>query len=113
MSKEYVAHVSPWIAKNILSLRKGERIRICRHELREHVQPPPGFTAADWILEQIIGSAYEFMARYDDKSGDVIFDRLAEPLAAEDGSLTYVSPDRRHFYDRDIRGIYHLKVKNG
>lgn len=101
-------HVGGWITKNLLSLPKGGRISFSRCEIRQHVEPPAGYTPADWILENIVGSAWEFIDRVEDKSGDVIFDRLENQLP-DDGSRTYVSPDRRYLYDRDIRGIYQLK----
>lgn len=65
------------------------------------------FPIQDWILEHIIGSAYEF-GYYEDVVYDrIIFFRLKEPL--NDGRLAYVSPDRRDRYNKNMHGIYELK----
>lgn len=54
---------------------------------------------AEHVMENIVGAAYEFTYFEHYESGDTIFERRKEPLPA--GNLrTYVSPDRRHLYNR-------------
>lgn len=65
------------------------------------------FTVADRILENIVGSAYEFRYYEDYPSCGTVFERLMKPR--EDGLLSYVSPDRRDFYDKQPNGLYRRK----
>lgn len=71
--------------------------------LRE-VQPNPGWTEAEWVMENITGSAYEFRFHTDRMTGDVRFERLRQPL--EDGRRTFVIPDRRHRAKQDADGYW-------
>jgi hypothetical protein len=76
-------------------LEPGQRIDFSDSELREietlHHNGAT-FTPADRVLENIIGSSYEF--RYTTAlNGRVTFERLSAPLT--DGRRSYVSPDRR------------------
>lgn len=61
------------------------------------------WSAEDQIMEKIVGSAYEFKYFRDELSGNVIFERLKEPL--QNGARTYVSPDRREHFE--LRGGYY------
>ena len=83
----------------VRSLRPGGYLAIPRHLLRRVPCPPP-WNAAEWILEGIVGSAYEFCIIDTPESGGVVFRRLAEPLSAETGLRAYVSADRKHFFRR-------------
>ena len=66
------------------------------------------FTVADIILEQIIGSAYEYGYQIDVDTGDTIFFHLSQPL--NDGRRSYVSPDRYNFFNYDSdTGIFSPK----
>lgn len=80
--------------------------RLVEYGFRENIYR---FDPRDWILEGIVGSAYEYGYREDLFNGDTIYFRLAEPLT--DGRRTYVSPDRRDRFDKDFRGFYSLKKK--
>lgn len=67
-----------------------------------------GFSWADRVLENIVGSAYEY---YYDKANErrvTIFGRLAERIR-ETGVFSYVSPDRKDYYDLLPGGLYRLK----
>ena len=97
------------ILDRVCYLLPGKCLKVSRHELQREVRPPHGFSEADWVLEQLPGSAYSIIANEDAKTGDVLFTRVSVGLP-DDGSRTYVSPDRRDFYERDLRGIYHLKT---
>jgi hypothetical protein len=85
------------IVKQVNELKPGEAIKFNRHYLNSHVpsfhHKGAKFTAADRVLENIMGSAYEY--RYDEchMNGDITFFRLEKPL--ENGRKSYTSPDRR------------------
>ena len=81
----------------VASLCPGQAIDIDQLELDMAV---PGFecndavfTSADRVLENIIGSAYEFGYHVNASLYSVTFYRLKQPLTDE--SRTYTSPDRR------------------
>lgn len=65
------------------------------------------FPKPDWVLEHIMGAAYEFGYFEDIISGNIEFFRLKEPLTGN--RRTYVSPDHRHAYQKTITGIYEPK----
>lgn len=94
------------IKRAVARLEPGQQIKVSRHLLRD-CEPPAAFawitkeTAADRILENIVGSAYEFWYEEDPMDGNMLFGRLKEPLT--DGRRTYVSPDRRHDYRKEWR----------
>lgn len=101
------------IKKTVQDLKPGERINVCPREIStdRSIRPPfdyrgGRFTLYDNILESIAGSAYEFGYEINPVTRAVTFFRLEKPL--DDGRLSYVSPDRRHFYTFDGR-IYHPK----
>lgn len=67
----------------------------------------PGWTPVESILENIIGSAYEFSFVEDHQNGTVTFKRRKEPLKG--GRLrTYVSPDRRHLFSQRPDGLWEV-----
>ncbi len=81
----------------VSNLKPGQQIEISRNLLREvgsREYNGATFTPADNIMENIIGSAYEFWYQEVFATGNVIFGRLCRPLS--DGGRTYTSPDRRY-----------------
>lgn len=68
----------------------------------------PIWSPTDRIMENIVGSAYEFVARDRPMTGNVVFERLRTPLSDDDERQTYVSPDRRDRFRRD--GDYWVRV---
>ncbi len=94
------------IKNQVLRLEPGQQIKVSRRLLKA-CEPPPAFagimreTAADRILESIVGSAYEYWYEEDPMDGHFIFGRLNQPLT--NGSRTYVSPDRRDRYRKGLR----------
>ena len=98
-------------ARNVASaitakLKPGQQIRIAKATLMQ-VWHPVDWTAAEWVMESIVGAAYEYEMIDDPATGDVTFRRLAEPL--KDGSRTYVSPDRRDGFERGKDGYWRPK----
>lgn len=83
------------IINEIKRLKPGQAIQYSRYELIDKV---PGFhhndayfSPANRVLENIMGSAYEYY--YEEKlDGDIVFYRLKKPLK---NGRTYTSPDRR------------------
>ncbi len=61
------------------------------------VLAPPGFSALDWFMEGIVGSAWTIVPHIDPVRQTVAFRRLPE----ESEHPTYVSPNRRHLYSFD------------
>lgn len=93
---------SQQLADQVSELRPGEHCTVPRYLLDDTMRArcsifqDNDWTGADWVLEKIVGSAYEFGYYWELTSGDTIFYRLRQPLT--DGRRTYVSPDRRHYY---------------
>lgn len=92
-----------WLVEQVSRIPKGAYFTITRRELTLALDPGYSsstskyrdFHAADWILENIMGSAYEYGYTLC-PNGDVSFWREAVPL--NDGRRTYVSPDqKKHF----------------
>ena len=88
----------------------GQELRVTQRELQRIGEssllgPLIGEgNTADRVLENIIGSSYEYGYREDLLTRDVVFYRLNRPL--EDGRRTYVSPDRREYFERGPDGTY-------
>lgn len=61
--------------------------------------PDATWSPAERVLENVIGSSYEFQIVESPDSRNVEIHRLSCPL--DDGRRTYVSPDRRHHYNFD------------
>lgn len=78
------------------SMKPGQRLDIAMGELEHHIRGfeynGVFFSPADRVLENIVGSAYEYSYWIDERRRVVIFERLSKPL--EEPSC-YVSPDRR------------------
>lgn len=86
-------------------LRPGQRVAVDRRELEFGVLVD-GFKPEDRVLENITGSAYEFIHYEHFPTRRIVFERLPKPLTGDDGVYSYVSPDRREYYDRTIGGLY-------
>lgn len=101
------------IAAEVSRLSPGQRITISRNVLAAIGSSQllgilgPTWSAVDRILENIVGSSYEFVAREDVMTGDVTFERLQRPLEVSDPRLTYVAPDRRDRFRRE--GEYYIR----
>ena len=77
------------VVEQVRRLKPGQSVHVSRGLLRSAPCMPP-FTPADWVLENIVGSAFGYSHRFDPDTGNVVFHR--------DSSLerrTYTSPDRR------------------
>lgn len=104
------------LARRIQSLKPGFRMTVDGDILRELANPThllgiggPVWSPRDLVLENVVGSGFEFKA-WEDVGGNFVFERLRKPL--RDGSRTYVSPDRRHHFDGPFLGIYTPKNAN-
>src|SRR5258708_2779873 len=95
------------LARLIAELKPGQQTRISRFLMRD-IEPIASlydqWSSADSIMENIVGSAYEFRYWEDLMSGDTVFERLRKPL--DDNLRTYVSPDRRHLFTKRPDGFY-------
>lgn len=83
-----------FLHQKVTSLQPGQRIDVDAHFCRD---------MEDHVMEGIMGSAYEYGYTRLPERDIVRFWRLKKPLKTESGLRTYVSPDRRHFYDFDGR----------
>jgi len=88
------------VLRRVASLKPGECIQFSAIELSNTVQGyhynGVFFTPADRIMENIIGSAYEFNYTENAITGAVTFCRLEAPITYGDSrERTYISPDRR------------------
>jgi hypothetical protein len=91
----------------VCSLKPGQRIDIdLRHVRRNSLADD--FTTADWIMENIVGSAYEFLYYQSPHKCATTFERLLKPLEGDEQS--YVSPDRRHWFDAGVDGLYRRAI---
>ena len=84
------------LINQVRSLKPGQAIEIDMHELREEwpsrYYNDATFTPPDRLLENIVGSCYEFGYSINPMNGNATFHRLKEPR--EEGGV-YTSPDRR------------------
>jgi hypothetical protein len=82
------------LAEEISAIKPGSTIAVTYEAIDFLVdRPPVGYSPSDWLMELIVGSAYEFMLWHDESMRLYRFSRLTEPLPF--GTRTYVSPDRR------------------
>lgn len=65
------------------------------------------FDPVDRIMENVIGSSYSIVVHRNDMKRTVTFERLKEPLDPSSGMLTYVSPDRRDYYN--FNGMFWIR----
>ena len=84
-------------------LSPGMRLTV-NHGVLQDLQAPPGWTTAAWILESIIGSAYEYSYTEDVWTGSITFERLPHPLT--DGRIASISADRQHLMEQDADGYW-------
>lgn len=99
------------LAQKISTIQPGQWYTVARHELAR-IAPAmqlagpfgPTWAPAERIMENIVGSAYEFRFWEGHAKGNITFERLKQPL--RDGLLSYVSPDRAHLYTRQSDGFY-------
>lgn len=89
------------------SLAPGESLTIDRDCLADDVMfANPEWTPAEWLLEGIIGSSYEYSISYTHDRHPVL--KRLETICT--GNLrSYVSPDRRHHYTQRPDGLYEPK----
>lgn len=91
--------------KMVKDLRPGQRIGLSGSVL-EDIAPLHhngyAWTPPDRVLENIVGSSYEFRY-FCDYQGSATFERLDGQL--KNGYRSYVSPDRRHLY-YDVGGLW-------
>jgi hypothetical protein len=88
-----------FVKKHITRLRPGQRIDIAGSVLRDIPTMHHNgyaFTPPDRVLENIVGSSYEYRYHFNMKGDIVTFERLEAPLSG--GRRAYVSPDRRDRY---------------
>lgn len=85
------------IIKKVANLKPGFNIVIDRCDLQDEfpsrIYNEVEFTPADNLLENIVGSSYEFSYQINFSNGNTTFHRLKKPL--EGGLRSYTSPDRR------------------
>lgn len=79
------------IAAVVQRLRLGYRMTGAQSELKQ-VQPNPGWTPAERVLEPIVGSAYEFRIIEIRETRDVCFERLKEPTRGGFAGLGVARP---------------------
>ncbi len=93
------------IANEISGLKPGEWYSYDLAKLEDVIPPPlPGWTAPERVMENIVGSAWEFQFVQDPLTEVITFMRLRMPLT---GNLrTYVSPDRRGFLRQRMDGLW-------
>ncbi len=86
---------------SVTSLKPGQSISICWNLLKADFPAERHngvvFSPPDRLLENIIGSAYEYGYNTDPLKNRVVFFRLEKPITEAD-ALVYVSPDRRQYY---------------
>lgn len=97
-------HNLNYVRRLVERLKPGERLEVSS-QMMDFTVPDP-WTPGEWVLEMIVGSAYEFTVRESTCGRKFIFSRLAEPLTDKDGALAYVSADRQDFYHRGLDGLY-------
>lgn len=97
--------------KMVKRLRPGQRI-VLPGSVLEDIAPLHhngyAWTPPDRVLENIVGSSFEFRYHCDYCKGDVTFERLDGKLT--NGYRSYVSPDRRHLYT-DLVGLWAPKTR--
>src|SRR5262245_26354129 len=98
-----------FIRNKVAGLRPGQRITFTALVMLE-AEPRGLFSLlreigrpADRVLDNIIGSAYEYGYFDNPEDRSTTFYRLPQPLPSDGPSRTYVSPDRRHHYTYDGR----------
>lgn len=90
------------VVDEVKKLQPGQRIDVSANifgrpqGLALWLQHMTEFNDADRVLENIVGSGYEYWYRRNDSRDSITFGRLDQPYT--DGRRSYVSPDRRDRY---------------
>lgn len=99
------------LAAQVRAMKPGEWLTIDLDTVdgNPHVAPwrEGHWTPCDLILEEIVGSGYEWSWERDPIKSSITFKRRERPTEHE--LRTYVSPDRAHHYRREPSGLYRLK----
>lgn len=80
-------------------MKPGEQLDVSENAVQSPLYPFDNFLGMspwDRVLENVIGSGYEYSYERIPERHIVRFKRLDKPLT--NGRRTYVSPDRRHLY---------------
>ena len=100
-----------YLTDAVKQMKPGQEMQFAR-DLMNGAAPPP-WTVPDWILEGIMGAAYEYSWRRDEVTGNIIFRRREMPFTTEQGLRTYVAPDRMHYVTKRHDGVYELRSQSG
>ena len=95
-----------YILQEVASLKPGQQITIAFREVEDAFPSQSPWTPPERLLENIIGSSYEFSFSINPMNREVTFSRREKPLT-EDGLLTYVSADRKQYYS--FNGFYYRR----
>ena len=95
-----------YILQEVASLKPGQQITIAFREVEDAFPSQSPWTPPERLLENIIGSSYEFSFSINPMNREVTFSRREKPLT-EDGLLTYVSADRKQYYN--FNGFYYRR----
>lgn len=90
------------VVRAVASLKPGQCVSFDRYTMREiptFEHKGFHFSAADRVLENVVGSAYGWTYLPDPLSGSCSFERMVR-TEFDGGRRTYVSPDYRHLYRR-------------
>lgn len=98
----------------VRALAPGKELTLNLNTIENSIAPrnltPDGlWNAADQVLEKVVGSAFEYGYRTDPTNRKLTFFRLPQPLPADGDTRTFVSPDRRHYFDIGADGFYRMK----
>lgn len=99
-----------FVSRLVDSLKPGQRVNIETWKLSEGQGGPlgafvsNGFTPADRVLENVVGSSYTHRYEPAITPGQITFCRLYTELP--EGVRSYVSPDRRHWFKQRPDGLY-------
>jgi hypothetical protein len=90
------------VIRMVASLKPGQTIQFSAIELIDKVggywHNGVFFSPADTVMENIIGSSYEYSYTESLTTGAITFRRLEAPIDGDSGELAYISPDRRPKY---------------
>jgi hypothetical protein len=84
-----------YVVARVSALEPGHGITFAE-EIMQEIVPLPGYSAAETVMENVIGSAYEWRFFESPVDRSVSFDRLSSPLTG--GNRSYVGPDKRQFF---------------
>lgn len=97
------------LATQVRAMKPGEWLTVDRDSVDDNARIAPWrdghWTPCDFILEQIVGSGYEWSWQQNPIGRAITFKRRQHPLKADD-LRTWVSPDRAHYYRLRADDIY-------